>query len=90
MPAKIVYEDDKIIGFDDINPKAPVHVLLIPKKHNAKVFFGDAARAVAKAKNVSETGYRLIINRGSHAGQEVDHLHMHLLGGRPLGPMISK
>lgn len=89
IPANIVWESDDIIAFDDIAPKAPVHVLLVPKQHNKRVFMGDAAEAVAKLKKVDASGYRLIVNQGPDAGQEVDHLHMHLLGGKPLGPMIT-
>lgn len=89
VPASIVYEDDEIIAFDDINPRAPVHVLLIPKQHNKPVFFGDAVAAVARKKKVNGSGFRLIMNRGKDAHQEVDHIHFHLLGGRNLGPMIT-
>lgn len=89
VPASIVYEDEEIVAFDDINPRAPVHVLLIPKEHNKSVFFGDAVTAVAKQKKVDRSGFRLIMNRGKDAHQEVDHTHFHLLGGADLGPMIT-
>lgn len=90
IPAKVVYEDDTIIAFDDIAPKAPVHVLVVPKKHTEKysVFLGETAQKIAKLKGVDQSGFRLIINQGADAGQEIVHLHMHLLGGKNLGPMI--
>lgn len=90
IPATIVYEDDKIIAFDDINPRAPVHVVITPKTHETDytTFLGKAAREVAKIKKANQSGYRLIINKGKDARQEIDHIHMHLLGGRDLGKMI--
>lgn len=92
VPAKIVHETDEIIAFDDIYPKTPVHTVIVPKKHTEKydVFLGKFAQTVAKIKNVDKSGYRLIINQGPDAGQEVAHLHMHLLGGKPLGQIITK
>lgn len=90
IPAKIVYEDDSVIAFDDISPRAPVHVVVTPKSHETDytVFMGKAAQAVAKTKKVDQSGYRLIINKGKDARQEIDHIHMHLLAGRDLGKMI--
>lgn len=96
IPAKIVYEDDRCLAFHDIGPKAPVHVLLIPKKvipTHADITEADEAlvghlHAVAAklAKDLGLTdGYRLVINCGERAGQTVPHLHLHLLGGRELG-----
>jgi len=94
IPASIIYEDEKIIAFDDIKPKAPVHVLLIPKKHYASlndVPDGDKsilahlllkARQIAYDKGIGEDGYRLVLNTGGNSGQEVFHIHLHLLGGR--------
>ncbi|AFN75672.1 histidine triad (HIT) protein [Melioribacter roseus P3M-2] len=98
IPADIVYEGDTVLAFRDINPQAPVHVLIIPKitdietakdinpaEHGqllADMF--EAANKIAKDLGVSESGYRLVINSGRDAGQEVYHLHMHLLGGRKL------
>jgi histidine triad (HIT) family protein len=96
IPAKIVYEDDRALAFHDIGPKAPVHILVIPKKEIANL--GQAgpgdetvlghlllvAEKVAKEQGVAETGYRLVINNGAHAGQAVPHLHVHILGGRQL------
>lgn len=94
-----VYEDGEIVGFKDINPKGPVHILFVPKKHYAtlndipesefgivaKVF--RAAQKTAQAQGVSETGYRTLINTHKDAGQEVFHVHWHLIGGKKLGPM---
>jgi len=90
--ADIVYENDKVIAFSDINPKAPVHVLIVPKKHIATmkdIEDGDrellseiflASKEVAKIKKVDE-GYKLVFNVGEKGGQVVDHIHLHLLGG---------
>jgi len=94
IPAKIVFEDNKILAFDDLKPQAPVHILLIPKYHIERAsdlkdenihMVGAlilAAKDIAKAKGIEESGYRLIINCNKDAGQEVFHLHIHLLGGR--------
>lgn len=97
VPADLIYQDDDVVAFSDINPKAKVHALIIPRKHISSVNTIDesdkeilgklmlAAKAVAVQENISETGYRLVINTGEHAGQIVYHLHMHLLGGEKLG-----
>ncbi|MGB3861323.1 MAG: histidine triad nucleotide-binding protein [Candidatus Aminicenantaceae bacterium] len=94
IPAKVVYEDDKIIVFDDINPQAPVHVLLIPKEHYTslndiseenKDLLGHIlfkARQVAQEKGVKESGYRIVLNTARDSGQDVFHIHFHVLGGR--------
>ena len=99
-PAEIEYEDADVIAFWDINPKAPVHILIIPKKHigqlnelqtSDEVLLSKmiiAAQKVAEKKKISETGYRLILNQGKESGQIVPHLHLHLLGGKPLGKLI--
>lgn len=96
IPADIVYQDDEIIAFKDIAPVAPVHLLIIPKKHISpaddlelkdKELIGQLfliAQKIAKEQGVSETGYRLVINVGKDAGQTVEHLHLHLLGGEKL------
>ncbi|HBQ24906.1 MAG TPA: histidine triad nucleotide-binding protein [Syntrophomonas sp.] len=96
IPSKIVYEDETIIAIEDINPCAPVHVLLIPKKHIASLndisttdasLLGHiqlAAAQIAREQNVAADGYRLVNNCGSLGGQEVMHLHYHLLGGREM------
>ncbi|MHC4662452.1 MAG: histidine triad nucleotide-binding protein [Planctomycetota bacterium] len=99
IPSEKVYEDDEIIAFRDVNPQAPVHVLFIPKEHLSgvndinertaetvgKIFL--AAGKVAAELGVAENGYRIIANTNRDAGQEVFHLHMHLLGGRQLGKL---
>ena len=97
IPAEKVYEDDTIVAFDDISPQAPVHVLVIPKRHVPTlndIEPGDAdlmgrlalaAIAVAKEKGLGDRGYRLVTNCLADAGQAVFHLHMHLLGGRTMG-----
>lgn len=91
----IVYQDDRVLGFRDINPAAPVHVLLIPKEHVNDASTVDdgallaalfaAGRSVAEAEGILATGYRLVANVGRDAGQSVFHLHVHLLGGRSMG-----
>jgi len=94
IPAKIVWQDDEILAFHDVDPRAPVHVLIIPRKHIASVNeLDDAdaptvgrmytrARDLARELGVAETGYRLVMNTGPEAGQSVWHIHLHLLGGR--------
>lgn len=97
IPADIVFENDKILAFKDINPKAPVHILIIPKEEIAKVTeidgkkhalllaeMFDAANVIAKEMKIDKDGFRLVINNGNNGGQEVFHLHMHLLGGRQM------
>jgi len=93
IPADIVYEDDHVVAFRDIDPKAPVHVLIVPREEISGIatlpdngdhlYLLNAARKVAESLGL-ETGYRLVINQGEDAGQSVDHLHVHLLAGRPL------
>lgn len=95
IPANIVFENDHVLAFRDINPQAPVHVLIIPKepiaytteiegrKHASllgELF--DAANAIAKAEGIEETGFRIVLNCKANGGQEVPHIHLHLLGGR--------
>jgi histidine triad (HIT) family protein len=101
IPASIVHETDTTLAFRDISPQAPVHVLVIPKQHHPDVLAlaradpraaADvlaSAAAVAEAEGLTADGFRLIVNNGRNAGQEVLHLHAHVLGGRPLGPMVS-
>ena len=96
VPASVVHEDADCIAFRDLQPRAPVHVLVIPKRHIPSVndlretdeavvgHLVAAARTVAEAEGVSESGYRLVLNAGPDAGQSVDHMHLHLLGGREL------
>jgi histidine triad (HIT) family protein len=96
IPADIIYEDDDVIAFWDISPAAPKHFLIVPKKHIVNLsdlaedddqLIGKMMRVSAQVaeKNGIETGYRTIINNGADAGQVVFHLHMHVLGGRPMG-----
>jgi histidine triad (HIT) family protein len=94
IPATLVYEDDMVVAFDDINPQAPTHTLVIPRKHMASIaelqdsdvgLLGRlmlAGNNIAKLKGVADAGYRLVINTGAHGGQSVFHLHLHVLGGR--------
>jgi histidine triad (HIT) family protein len=96
IPCAKVYEDDNILAFDDIQPMAPVHVIIIPKKHIATLMDIDAksmditsnlisaAQKIARIKVVAESGFRMAINCNAEGGQVVFHLHMHLLGGRKL------
>ena len=96
IPADIVYEDDDVIAFRDVNPQAPVHVLVIPKVEIATVndiqpdqaaLVGKmviTAQKIAADEGIAEDGFRLVINCNQHGGQEVFHLHLHLLGGRQL------
>lgn len=96
IPAKIIHETDDLLAFHDVNPQAPVHILIVPKKHIVRI--GEAGEPdadllgrlllasceVARKAGVSESGYRIVINNGRDAGESVPHLHLHLLGGRPL------
>ena len=96
IPARIVHETDDLVAFHDANPQAPLHVLIVPKRHLARLGeAGDldaellgrlllAARTVARLEGVSEGGYRIVINNGRDAGESVPHLHLHLLAGRAL------
>jgi histidine triad (HIT) family protein len=102
IPADIVYQDDQATAFRDINPQAPTHILIVPNKVIPTVndvtpedeatvghLFVVAAQ-VAKAEGIDESGYRLIVNCNGDGGQEVFHLHLHLLGGRRLGRMVAR
>ena len=94
IPSKKVYADDRVYAFHDIAPKAPTHVLVVPRKHIARLadtgaedreIVGEVvARAAAIARDLGLEHYRLVVNNGEGAGQTVFHLHMHLLGGRPM------
>jgi len=100
LPAKVVYEDDKVMAFHDINPQAPVHVLIIPKEHvptlndleeKHKELLGHiflVIKKLAKEMGIDESGYRVLVNCNRDGGQEIYHLHFHPLGGKPLGPMV--
>lgn len=97
IPSSMVYEDESAYAFRDIDPQAPVHVLVVPREHIARV--ADAGEAhesmlghllwvaaeIARREGVEEDGYRLAVNCGKHGGQAVEHLHVHLLGGRQMG-----
>ena len=102
LPAKTVLETEHSLAFHDINPLAPVHVLVIPRgayvswddfsAHASEAEIADYVRAmgeVARRVGADAQGYRLLANTGKRAGQEVPHLHVHLFGGRPLGPMLA-
>ncbi len=96
IPADILYQDEAVIAFRDINPQAPTHVLIIPRQHipslahlsgNESLLLGNMVRIanqLAEREGVAESGYRLVINCGKQGGQLVPHLHLHLLGGRQL------
>lgn len=100
IPSKVVYEDDTVLAFRDINPVAPVHILVIPKKHigslveltnEDEVIVGKIytiINKIAKQEGIAEKGFRVIVNCGEDGGQEVKHLHFHLLGGKKLGTKI--
>jgi diadenosine tetraphosphate (Ap4A) HIT family hydrolase len=103
IPSRRVFEDEHVLAFHDINPLAPTHILVIPKgRYVSWDDFSDKAseaeiaafvRAVgriAREAGLVESGYRLLANTGVNAGQEVPHLHVHIFGGRPLGPMITR
>lgn len=94
VPATIVWEDDEIVAFRDIQPQAPVHILIVPKKVILNISCAEECHAtllgrllltaahLARAENISDTGFRLVINNGLESGQTIPHLHIHLLGGR--------
>jgi histidine triad (HIT) family protein len=99
IPSQIVFENDHVLAFRDINPQAPTHALVIPKRHLTGIFdatesdadkalLGElltAGRKVAGQLGLDEKGYRLVVNQGQDGGQSVFHLHLHVLGGRPMG-----
>ena len=96
IPAKIIHQDEDLIVFHDINPQAPIHVLVVPKKPIPRLtgatkedgkLLGDLllkAQEIAKSLGIAESGFRVVINNGRNGGETVPHLHVHLLGGRPL------
>ena len=102
IPSEMLYQDDLVTVFRDINPVAPTHVLIVPNKliptvddiePEDEVAMGRmliVAKKIAREEGLSENGYRLIINCKEHGNQEVPHIHMHLIGGRPLGGMIKR
>lgn len=103
IPCSKVYEDDYVLAFNDIAPQAPVHILVIPKgaylsiddfgerapAQEIKAFYAAIAK-ITKENGLAQSGFRTIANTGLNGGQEVPHFHVHLLGGAPLGPMLSK
>ena len=101
LPADIVFQDDRVTAFRDIHPQAPTHILIVPNKiiptvndvsEEDEATLGHmfvVARDLATSEGIAEEGYRLLVNCGRHANQEVFHLHMHVLGGRPLGRMLQ-
>ncbi len=102
LPSDIVYQDELVTAFRDINPAAPTHILIVPNKvirtvndlsEDDEQIAGRMmliAKKLAEQEGIAEDGYRLIINCNRHGGQEIYHLHMHLIGGRPLGPMVQR
>ncbi|MEZ4680434.1 MAG: purine nucleoside phosphoramidase [Caldilineaceae bacterium] len=102
IPAEILYQDELVTAFRDINPQAPTHILIVPNKliptandvsAEDEVALGrlfTVAAKLAEQEEIAANGYRLLVNCNRHGGQEVYHLHMHLLGGRPLGPMLAR
>jgi len=103
LPCKKVYENEHVLAFHDINPQAPVHILVIPKgayvsldDFSAKASdaelagFVRAVGEIARAQGLTEPGYRILTNHGRDSNQEVPHFHVHIFAGRPLGRMISK
>ncbi|MFK8080202.1 MAG: HIT domain-containing protein [Granulosicoccus sp.] len=102
LPSDMLYQDELVTAFRDISPRLPTHVLIIPNRHIPTIddvteadeaALGrmlTVARRIARDEGINENGYRLIINCGDHGRQEVPHIHMHLLGGRDVGPMITR
>jgi histidine triad (HIT) family protein len=101
LPATFVYRDELVAAFRDIHPRAPTHILIVPNKpiptandvtSQDEALLGHmfvVAAQIAAKEGIARDGYRLIVNCNAHGGQEVYHLHIHLLGGKPLGPMVS-
>jgi histidine triad (HIT) family protein len=102
IPSDIVYQDDLVTAFRDIHPQAPTHILIVPNKliptandvtAEDEAMLGrlfTVAAKIAHQEGIAADGFRLLVNCNKHGGQEVYHLHMHLLGGRPLGPMLAR
>ncbi|GAB4375868.1 MAG: histidine triad nucleotide-binding protein [Calditrichia bacterium] len=96
QPARIIFQDNEVVAFHDINPQAPVHILIIPRQHiervsdmeeNQQMLMGKlifTAKQIAKQLELDKTGFRLVFNNGRAGGQQVFHVHLHLLGGRPM------
>jgi len=102
IPSEMLYQDEFVTAFRDISPQAPVHILIIPNKLIAtandikiedEVLIGKlyvVAKSLAKQEGIAESGYRLVMNCNKDGGQEVYHIHLHLLGGKPLGRLVSE
>lgn len=102
LPSDMLYQDELVTAFRDISPRLPTHVLIVPNRHIPTVddVTGDdelalgrmltVACKIAREEGIADSGYRLIINSGEHGRQEVPHIHMHLLGGEDVGPMIAR
>jgi histidine triad (HIT) family protein len=102
LPAELVHKDERVTAFRDIRPAAPTHILIVPNKpiptvndiaDEDEALIGHmviVARDLARKEGIADNGYRLILNCNAHGGQEVYHLHVHLIGGRPLGPMVMR
>ena len=103
LPSKTIYEDEYVLAFHDINPLAPTHILVIPKgpyvswddfseeaSDSAIAGFVRAVGKIARDEGLVDQGYRILANVGLNSGQEVPHLHAHIFGGRPLGPMLAR
>lgn len=97
IDSKLIYEDETVVAFRDLNPQAPEHILIVPKKHVANIteftqddknlaahIFVDVVHEIAEKIGVSESGFRIVVNTGDDGGQTVNHLHVHLLGGRKM------
>ena len=95
IDSQMIFEDDKVVAFRDLNPQAPQHILIVPKKHFANILevddkelaahiFVEVVPKLAKSVGIDESGFRLVINTGKEGGQTVEHLHIHLLGGRDM------
>jgi histidine triad (HIT) family protein len=94
IPSKMVHEDEHCVAFEDINPQAPVHLLIVPKKHIERLSDAEgrdqpllghlflAGTGLAREREIAESGFRMVVNSGAEAGQTVFHLHLHLMGGR--------
>jgi histidine triad (HIT) family protein len=101
VPSELLYQDEEIIAFRDINPQTPIHLVIIPKRHIPSLahlteaelpltgHMVSVANQLAKREGIAESGYRLVINCGKEGGQLVPHLHMHLLGGRKLSGVLA-
>ncbi len=102
IPSDFVYESDNVVAFADISPQAPVHILIIPRVHypttmdmadKAPHLYGEmmkAATDIARKKGIDRSGFRLVLNTNADGGKEVFHVHMHLMGGEPIGPLRAR